>query len=227
MAGWGKVPVRSADTPGFIVNRVNRPFTLEALAILAAGRATIETIDAAVRAGGFPLGPFELMDLTGIDISLAAAFSIFERSRADGDPLAERFQPSPIQERLVAAARLGRKTGAGFYSYDEAGRQRSARLPSSRAVGARPTTARTPSSSNGSRSPSSTRRIGQPATASPRRPTSTSRCGSAPRTRSARSSGVRLEGGPEGHPRSAHASCAAEGARFHPASTLIDAAATA
>ena len=123
MAAWGKVAVRSADTPGFIVNRVNRPFTLEALAMLEPRRrATIETIDAAVRADGFPLGPFELMDLTGIDISLAAAFGIFERSRADRDPLAERFHPSPIQERLVAAAQLGRKTGAGFYAYDEAGR---------------------------------------------------------------------------------------------------------
>jgi 3-hydroxybutyryl-CoA dehydrogenase len=121
MIAWGKVTVRSADSPGFIVNRVNRPFTLEALAILAAGRATIETIDAAVRGDGFPLGPFELMDLTGIDISLAAAFGIFERSRADGDPLADRFHPSPIQERLVAAAQLGRKTGAGFYAYDETG----------------------------------------------------------------------------------------------------------
>ena len=122
MTSWGKVPVRSADMPGFIVNRVNRPFTLEALAMLDAG-ASIETIDAAVRADGFPLGPFELMDLTGIDISLAAALGIFERSRAAGDPLAERFRPSHIQERLVAQGRLGRKTGGGFYGYDDAGRR--------------------------------------------------------------------------------------------------------
>ncbi len=124
MTAWGKVPVRSADTPGFIVNRVNRPFTLEALAMLEAGGTTIEAIDAAIRADGFPLGPFELMDLTGIDISLAAALGIFERSRAAGDPLAERFRPSPIQERLVAEGRLGRKTGGGFYGYDDAGRRR-------------------------------------------------------------------------------------------------------
>ena len=123
MTAWGKVAVRSADTPGFIVNRVNRPFTLEALAMLEAGTASIETIDAAIRADGFPLGPFELMDLTGVDISLAAALGIFERSRAAGDPLAERFRPSPIQERLLAEGRLGRKTSGGFYDYDEAGRR--------------------------------------------------------------------------------------------------------
>jgi len=117
MTAWGKVPVRCTDTPGFIVNRVNRPFTLEALTILADDGGTIETIDAALRGAGFPMGPFELMDLTGIDVTLAASGGIFERSRAAGDPLAERFRPSPIQERLVAAGRLGRKTGAGFYDH--------------------------------------------------------------------------------------------------------------
>ena len=117
MTAWGKVPVRCTDTPGFIVNRVNRPFTLEALTILADDGGTIETIDAALRGAGFPMGPFELMDLTGIDVTLAASAGIFERSRAAGDPLAERFRPSPIQERLVAAGRLGRKTGSGFYDH--------------------------------------------------------------------------------------------------------------
>jgi len=117
MASWGKVAVRCTDTPGFIVNRVNRPFTLEALAMLAAGRGTVASIDGAIRAAGFPMGPFELMDLVGIDISLAAALGIFEGSRAAGDPLAERFHPSPIQERLVAAGQLGRKMGRGFYEY--------------------------------------------------------------------------------------------------------------
>jgi 3-hydroxybutyryl-CoA dehydrogenase len=122
MTAWGKVPVLCSDTPGFIVNRVNRPFTLEALAILGDGGATIETIDAALRGAGFPMGPFELMDLTGIDVTLAASGGIFERSRAAGDPLAERFRPSPIQESLVAAGRLGRKTGVGFYDYGPDGR---------------------------------------------------------------------------------------------------------
>jgi 3-hydroxybutyryl-CoA dehydrogenase len=122
MTSWGKVPVRCADTPGFIVNRVNRPFTLEALAILVAGRGSVAAIDTAMRSAGYPMGPFELMDLVGIDINLATALSIFERARGAGDPLAERFRPSPIQEQLVAAGLLGRKTGEGFYEYGPDGR---------------------------------------------------------------------------------------------------------
>ena len=122
VTGWGKVPVRCADAPGFIVNRVNRPFTLEALAMLASGEGTVEGIDAAMRSAGYPMGPFELMDLIGIDINLAAALGIYERIRRDGDPLAARFRPSPIQERLVADERLGRKSGAGFYAYGPDGR---------------------------------------------------------------------------------------------------------
>jgi 3-hydroxybutyryl-CoA dehydrogenase len=119
MTVWGKVPVRCRDTPGFIVNRVNRPFTLEALTMLAAGEATIEDIDAAMRGEGFPMGPFELMDLVGIDINLAAARGVYAGAVAAGDPAAERFRPSPIQERLVAEGRLGRKTDEGFYRYED------------------------------------------------------------------------------------------------------------
>jgi 3-hydroxybutyryl-CoA dehydrogenase len=122
VTAWGKVPVRCADTPGFIVNRVNRPFTLEGLAILEAGLGSVASIDDAVRAAGFPMGPFEFMDLVGIDINLAAALGIYERARLGGDPLADRFRPSSIQQRLVAAGRLGRKTGAGFYDYGPDGR---------------------------------------------------------------------------------------------------------
>jgi 3-hydroxybutyryl-CoA dehydrogenase len=110
--GWGKTPIRVADAPGFIVNRVNRPFTLEPLRLLRAGSAGIEAIDAAVVAAGFPMGPFALMDLIGIDVNLAAARELFE---ASGRP--PRFRPSPIQEELVSAGRLGRKTGEGFYQY--------------------------------------------------------------------------------------------------------------
>jgi 3-hydroxybutyryl-CoA dehydrogenase len=115
---WGKTPVVADDAPGFIVNRVNRPFTLEALAMLEAGEASIPEIDAAVRSAGYPMGPFELMDLTGIDVTLAATQGIHEGFAARGDPLADRFRPSAIQERLVEARRLGRKAGAGFYAYD-------------------------------------------------------------------------------------------------------------
>ena len=122
VTAWGKVPVRCTDTPGFIVNRVNRPFTLEALAILDTHGAALEVIDRAIRAAGFPMGPFELMDLVGIDVNMAAARGIHAAAIAAGDPAAERFRPSPTQERAVAAGRLGRKTDGGFYDYDEAGR---------------------------------------------------------------------------------------------------------
>jgi 3-hydroxybutyryl-CoA dehydrogenase len=115
--GWGKTVVRCADSPGFIVNRVNRPFTLEALRMLEAGLASVEEVDAAMRAGGFPMGPFELMDLVGLDVNLAAARGVWEGL---GRP--DRLRPSPIQERLVAAGRLGRKSGTGFYTYAPGGR---------------------------------------------------------------------------------------------------------
>jgi len=112
--GWGKTPIRVTDSPGFIVNRVNRPFTLEPLRLLRAAAGTVESIDAALVAAGFPMGPFALMDLIGIDVNLAAARALFESS---GRP--PRFRPSPIQEELVAAGRLGRKTGEGFYRYED------------------------------------------------------------------------------------------------------------
>jgi 3-hydroxybutyryl-CoA dehydrogenase len=114
---WGKTPIRTGDSPGFIVNRVNRPFTLEPLRLLRAGAGTIELIDAAIVAAGFPMGPFRLMDLIGIDVNLAAARGLFEAFDR-----APRFRPSPIQESLVAAGHLGRKTGEGFYRYDGEGR---------------------------------------------------------------------------------------------------------
>jgi len=114
---WGKTAVRSADSPGFIVNRVNRPFTIEALRMLEGGEATVEEIDEALRAAGFPMGPFELMDLAGIDVNLAAARGIWEGL---GRP--DRLAPSPIQERLVEGERLGRKVGQGFYRYESARR---------------------------------------------------------------------------------------------------------
>ena len=114
VTGWGKTPVACRDTPGFIVNRVNRPFTIAALRLLEHHAAPVDAIDAAVRAAGFPLGPFELMDLIGLDVNLAAATAVWEGL---GRP--ERLRPSTIQERLVAAGRLGRKTGRGFYRYED------------------------------------------------------------------------------------------------------------
>jgi 3-hydroxybutyryl-CoA dehydrogenase len=111
---WGRTPVPSADRPGFIVNRVNRPFTIEALRILEDGAATVEQVDEAMRDVGYPLGPFELMDLTGLDVTTAAATGIW-----DGLGRPDRLRPSPIQTELVEAGRLGRKTGEGFYAYPE------------------------------------------------------------------------------------------------------------
>lgn len=123
MSAWGKTAVRCTDSPGFIVNRVHRPFTLEALALVHDQAATITRVDALLRADGFPMGPFELMDLVGIDVNLAAAMAIFLAAYDDGrgGRLAERFRPSPIQERMVAAGHLGRKMSGGFYRYDGSG----------------------------------------------------------------------------------------------------------
>ena len=114
---WGRTPVRAADAPGFIVNRVNRPFTIEALRIVEEGAASVDQVDAAMREAGYPLGPFELMDLTGIDVTHAAATAIWDRL---GRP--DRLRPSPLQEERVAAGSLGRKTGVGFHRY-ESGRR--------------------------------------------------------------------------------------------------------
>jgi len=110
--GWGRTAILTADRPGFIVNRVNRPFTLEALRIRETGRASVADIDRAVSSAGYPLGPFLYMDLVGLDVILAAATAIHAAMR---EP---RLRPSPLQRRLVREGRLGRKTGRGFYRYD-------------------------------------------------------------------------------------------------------------
>jgi 3-hydroxybutyryl-CoA dehydrogenase len=110
----GKTPVMCRDSPGFIVNRVNRPFTLEALRMLEAGEAGVEQVDRAFRSAGYPMGPFELMDLVGVDVNLAVATALWT-----GFDEAFRFTPSPIQADLVAAGQLGRKTGEGFYRYED------------------------------------------------------------------------------------------------------------
>ncbi len=110
---WGKSPVRCRSTPGFIVNRVARPFYAEGLRLMQEGAADPATIDAIVReAGGFRMGPFELMDLIGHDVNFAVTRSV--HTAYFGDP---RFQPSLIQQELVEAGRLGRKTGRGFYDH--------------------------------------------------------------------------------------------------------------
>ncbi len=107
----GKTPVLTADTPGFIVNRVARPYYLQALRALERGVASAEELDALARGAGFRMGPFELIDLIGLDVNLATSESIYARTEA------KRFEPLELQRRMVAEGLLGRKTGAGFYSY--------------------------------------------------------------------------------------------------------------
>jgi 3-hydroxybutyryl-CoA dehydrogenase len=113
---WGKVPVHTASTPGFVVNRVARPFYGEALRVYEERGADPATVDAVLReSGGFRMGPFALMDLIGLDVNLAVSTSVWQAFAHD-----PRYTPSATQRELVDAGRLGRKTGHGWYRYGEA-----------------------------------------------------------------------------------------------------------
>ncbi len=106
-------PIRATDAIGFVANRLARPFTLESLRMLGERLAPIDQIDRIVRmGGGFRMGPFELMDLVGVDVNFEVAKSFWEQSFHE-----PRWQPSPIQARTVAAGRLGRKSGRGYHDY--------------------------------------------------------------------------------------------------------------
>lgn len=109
-----KVPVICKDAPGFIVNRVARPYYIESLKLVEDGVADYATIDALMEASGFKMGPFKLMDLIGNDINYAVSCSVYEQL---GKP--QRLKPSPIQKEKVEQGQLGRKTKKGYYSYPE------------------------------------------------------------------------------------------------------------
>lgn len=110
---WGKVPVLCKDTPGFIVNRVARPFYGESIRIYEEGIASMEEIDEAMRSiGGFKMGPFELMDLIGNDVNFTVTKTVWEAFFFD-----PRYKPSITQQRQVESGRFGRKSGRGYYEY--------------------------------------------------------------------------------------------------------------
>ena len=112
--------IDAADGPGFLVNRCNRPYALEALRLVQEGLATVEQVDRICRlGGGFRMGPFELMDLVGIDVGFAVSKSLYAQSF--GEP---RWRPSMLAARKVASGTHGRKTGRGWYEYPEGGEHR-------------------------------------------------------------------------------------------------------
>ena len=108
----GKTAVLAKDSPGFIVNRVARHFYIESIRHLEENIAGVETIDALLRSSGFKMGPFELMDLIGVDTNLAVTKSVYEGFQQD-----PKFMPSRTQQQLVDRGDLGRKAGRGFYDY--------------------------------------------------------------------------------------------------------------
>ncbi len=113
---WGKVPVHAKSTPGFIVNRIARPYYAETLALLQEQAATPQVLDACLKAAGFRMGPCELMDLIGHDTNFAVTQSVFEANFFD-----KRYVPSLVQREMVDGGLLGRKSGRGFYGYPEGG----------------------------------------------------------------------------------------------------------
>ncbi len=137
---WGKTAVDAPNTPGFIVNRVARPYYAEGLRLLAEGLAPAAAIDKLmVEAGGFALGPFELMDLIGLDVNLSVTESVFQATAYD-----PRYAPHVIQQELVRSGRFGRKTGRGFYDHGKDAAPRSVPAVPAADSAVAPGTPRTP-----------------------------------------------------------------------------------
>lgn len=115
MKDWGKIPVQAKDIPGFIVNRIARPFYGEALRIVEENIATVEQVDDAMKMlGNFKMGPFELMDLIGVDVNFSVTKTVFNDYFFD-----PKYKPSLLQQRMSEANLHGRKTGKGFYEYTD------------------------------------------------------------------------------------------------------------
>ena len=108
----GKTPVQCSDSPGFIVNRVARPYYIESLRLIEEQKSNVEQLDRILESTGFKMGPFKLMDLIGNDINFAVSCSVYEQL---GKP--ERLQPSFIQQQLVQEGKWGKKSGRGYYKY--------------------------------------------------------------------------------------------------------------
>jgi 3-hydroxybutyryl-CoA dehydrogenase len=120
---WGKTPVHAQSTPGFIVNRIARPYYAEALALLQERAATPPQLDATLRGAGFRMGPCELMDLIGHDVNFAVTESVYAANFGD-----KRYMPSLVQRALVDGGLLGRKSGAGFYAYPTVASEESSKV---------------------------------------------------------------------------------------------------
>ena len=112
-AAWAPPPVRAADAPGFIVNRVARHYYVESLLAVEEGVASLEVVDELLEASGFKMGPFRLMDLIGVDTNFAVTSAMFNSFFQNG-----KFRPSRLQQQKVDAGHHGRKSGQGFYHYE-------------------------------------------------------------------------------------------------------------
>lgn len=109
----GKTGITVPDRPGFLVNRVARPYYLEALRLVDEGVASLENVDRVMQGAGFPMGPFRVIDLVGVDVNYAVTESVYTATHGD-----ERYRPHPWQEQLVFRGYFGKKSGRGFYPYD-------------------------------------------------------------------------------------------------------------